>query len=242
MQIGGGARRALVGAPRLRTRHAWVPLAYAKGPSPWPARCPVAWLASVEGRTSRPCGRAALKNPHAWVPLPRGRGPPLPSVAVQGIGLPLLEGARRALVGATRLRSRLLNHSRFPVGRAHGFAAPLRIALPSARPHRGHAQLRARHAWVPLPRGRGPSMPSVAVQWIGLPLLEGARRARVGAPRLRSRLLNHSRFPVGRAHGFAAPLRIALPSARPHRGHAQLRARHAWVPLSVEGIGVPHTS
>ena len=50
-----------------------------------------------------------------------------------------------------------------------------------------------------------------------------------------SRLLNHSRFPNGRAHGFAAPLRVAL-GLRPkcpqgtrfpsrHRAHASLRCR-----------------
>ena len=43
---------------------------------------------------------------------------------------------------------------------------------------------------------------------------------------LASRLLNHSRFPDGRAHGFAAPLRVALPPpvASAHRAHASLRA------------------
>ena len=43
---------------------------------------------------------------------------------------------------------------------------------------------------------------------------------------LASRLLNHSRFPDGRAHGFAVPLRVALPPpvASAHRAHAFLRA------------------
>ena len=34
-----------------------------------------------------------------------------------------------------------------------------------------------------------------------------------------SRLLNHSRFPNGRAHGFAAPLRVALRFAQVPTGH-----------------------
>ena len=47
-----------------------------------------------------------------------------------------------------------------------------------------------------------------------------------------SRLLNHSRFPDGRAHGFAAPLRVALPplAATAHRAGASLRATGLALP------------
>ena len=64
-------------------------------------------------------------------------------------------------------------------------------------------------------------------------LRPGAQTQTVAKPRtwekaafLASRLLNHSRFPDGRAHGFAAPLRVALPPpvASAHRAHASLRA------------------
>ena len=63
-----------------------------------------------------------------------------------------------------------------------------------------------------------------------------------------SRLLNHSRFPNGRAHGFAAPLRVALgfgPSA--HRAHASLRALPGFGADSgrsivAEGAGRAHRS
>ena len=47
-----------------------------------------------------------------------------------------------------------------------------------------------------------------------------------------SRLLNHSHFPDGRAHGFAAPLRVALPPsvATAHRAGASLRATGHTLP------------
>ena len=195
--------------------------------------------------------------------------------------------------------SRLLNHSRFPNGRAHGFAAPLRVALglrpkcpqgtrfPARLPGFGAApqalcrSTKKRALRVPeghkkraslnpspnisangaailhpegprrfyskniiiwkdprfsLPFGRsqrstGFAAGSAAV----LPLLPAstrvsrvpsvARNARRALPPealasscvflhqaafLASRLLNHSRFPDGRAHGFAVPLRVAL--------------------------------
>ena len=51
------------------------------------------------------------------------------------------------------------------------------------------------------------------------PLGPKAEAARPYGARLRTRLLNHARFPNGRAHGFAAPLRIAL-------GLAQVPTRH----------------
>ena len=57
------------------------------------------------------------------------------------------EARRRSVPGGTCRVScpRLLNHSRFPDGRAHGFAAPLRVALPPsvATAHRADASLRA---------------------------------------------------------------------------------------------------
>ena len=50
-----------------------------------------------------------------------------------------------------------------------------------------------------------------------------------------SRLLNHSRVPDGRAHGFAAPLRVALPplAATAHRAGASLRATGLTLPFGV---------
>ena len=49
-----------------------------------------------------------------------------------------------------------------------------------------------------------------AQQPAGLTLPSGAPSGRFGPSAQVSRLLNHSRFPNGRAHGFAAPLRVAL--------------------------------
>jgi len=46
---------------------------------------------------------------------------------------------------------------------------------------------------------------------------EGARLSSDGAPA--TRLLNHSRFPTGRAHGFAAPLWVALGFTQVPTGH-----------------------
>ncbi len=78
----------------------------------------------------------------------RGRGRPAPMARAVGAGtrLPRRERAHAAGLLPTGTRSmarrgqpqgaarrvscsRLLNHSRFPDGRAHGFAAPLRVAL-----------------------------------------------------------------------------------------------------------------
>ena len=70
--------------------------------------------------------------------------------------------------------SRLLNHSRFPNGRAHGFAAPLRVAL---------------GLWPKCPQGtRFPSR--LAGVWGRLPVAQSSRRALTAptarfAPRLR---------------------------------------------------------
>lgn len=53
-----------------------------------------------------------------------------------------------------------------------------------------------------------------------------------------SRLLNHSYFPFGRAHGFAALLRVALAALRPsaHWAHASLRTLSA---LAVAQTHIP---
>ena len=127
---------------------------------------------------------------------------------------------------------RLLNHSRFPDGRAHGFAAPLRVAL-GLRPKcpqgtRFPSRLSgARNAGAQRDRGRPHAWRE---RWArGRACRGGSGRTRRGFCRavrrsvarrrpLRGaarrvscpRLLNHSRFPDGRAHGFAAPLRVAL--------------------------------
>ena len=56
-----------------------------------------------------------------------------------------------------------------------------------------------------------------------------------------SRLLNHSHFPDGRAHGFAAPLRVALPPsvATAHRAGASLRATGLALPSAPQGTRFP---
>ena len=157
----------------------------------------------------------------------------------------------------------MLNHSRFPDGRAHGFAAPLRVALPPsvATAHRADASLRAcrglgqspkalcrsifcercerpkgaRNAALPIIRegwrAEGPQPQSsqralaaptarfavrlrvalrFAQQPTGLTLPFGAPSGRFGPSAQVSRLLNHSRFPNGRAHGFAALANIGV--------------------------------
>ena len=139
---------------------------------------------------------------------------------------------RRRLPLAAFLVSRLLNHSRFPDGRAHGFAAPLRVALglrpkcpqgtrfPSrlwtletlARSGGGGGPHPWRERWA---RGRAYRGGSGRMQRglcrLGQEAWPGGDSCGVrGDAFLASRLLNHSRFPAGRAHGFAAPLRVAL--------------------------------
>ena len=71
-----------------------------------------------------------------------------------------------------------------------------------------------------------------AQQPTGLTLPSGAPSGRFGPSAQVSRLLNHSRFPNGRAHGFAAPLRVALVPSGPsaHRAHASLRATGHTLP------------
>ena len=97
--------------------------------------------------------------------------------------------------------SRLLNHSRFPNGRAHGFAAPLRVALPPsvATAHRADASLRAC-------RGLGQS-PGRSI------VTAGAGRAR----------RSFRSPPAGRFGPFGAkcPQGTRFPSR--HRAHASLR-------------------
>ena len=80
-----------------------------------------------------------------------------------------------------------------------------------------------------------------AQQPTGLTLPSGAPSGRFGPSAQVSRLLNHSRFPNGRAHGFAAPLRVALVPSGPsaHRAHASLRATGHTLPFAPQGWRFP---
>ena len=80
--------------------------------------------------------------------------------AQQPTGLTLPSGAPSGRFGPSAQVSRLLNHSRFPNGRAHGFAAPLRVALVPSGPsaHRAHASLRATGLALPSGAGRAGSL------------------------------------------------------------------------------------
>ena len=89
--------------------------------------------------------------------------------------------------------SRLLNHSRFPNGRAHGFAAPLRVAL---------------GLWPKCPQGtRFPSR--LAGVWGRLPVAQSSRRA-LAAPT--ARFAPHLRVALRCAQ---QPTGLTLPSGAP---------------------------
>ena len=85
--------------------------------------------------------------------------------------------------------SRLLNHSRFPNGRAHGFAAPLRVALRFAQVPTGHTLPFAPQGthFPPVPGGRG-----VCARGANIPYAA----SRPGALRRRAR--GKRRNPVGK--------------------------------------------
>ena len=142
----------------------------------------------------------------------------------------LLRGLRLLIrCGVQGAQARLLNHSHFPVGRAHGFAALANIGVPGTN--------RARALYLLTPPGSFALRATAHRAGASLRCAAG----RFGPLAQQSRLLNHSHFPTGRAHGFAALANIGVPGTDRARhlylltppGRFALRATAHWADASL---------